>query len=106
MHAIQNFSTQSFCLVTKSRRTLYNPLHCLPGSSVRGVFQVRILEWVAFSFSIHLMFSSADFLLTEKVRLVWKMFPRIGKNVTKVFSAASWNLFEFNFSPSGLHSIF
>ena len=30
----------------------YNPMDCsLPGSSVRGIFQARILEWVAIAFS-------------------------------------------------------
>ena len=29
-----------------------NPIGCsLPGSSVHGIFQVRILEWIAISFS-------------------------------------------------------
>ena len=32
--------------------TLCNPMDCsLPGSSVHGIFQARILEWVAISFS-------------------------------------------------------
>ena len=32
--------------------TLCNPMDCsLPGSSVHGILQVRILEWVAISFS-------------------------------------------------------
>ena len=40
------------CLVTKSRLTLCDPMDCSPpGSSVRGISQVRILEWVAISFS-------------------------------------------------------
>ena len=31
--------------------TLCNPMDCsLPGSSVHGIFQARVLEWVAFSF--------------------------------------------------------
>ena len=35
--------------------TLYNPTDCTPpGFSVHGVFQARILEWVAISFSRHL----------------------------------------------------
>ena len=39
-------------LVAKSCRTLCNPMDCsLPGSSVHGIFQTRILEWVAISFS-------------------------------------------------------
>ena len=36
------------CLVTQSCPTLCNPMDCsLPGSSVRGILQARILEWVA-----------------------------------------------------------
>ena len=32
--------------------TLCNPMDCsLPGSSVYGIFQARVLEWVAISFS-------------------------------------------------------
>ena len=40
------------CLVAQSRLTLCSPTDCsLPGSSVRGIFQARILQWVAFSYS-------------------------------------------------------
>ena len=40
------------CLCAQSCLTLCNPMGCrLPGSSVHGIFQARILEWVAFSFS-------------------------------------------------------
>ena len=40
------------CLVPQSCPTLCDPIDCsLPGSSVHGIFQVRILEWVAISFS-------------------------------------------------------
>ena len=38
--------------VTQSCPTLCDPMDCsLPGSSVRGIFQAKILEWVAISFS-------------------------------------------------------
>ena len=38
--------------VTQSCPTLCNPMDCsLPGSSVHGILQARILEWVAISFS-------------------------------------------------------
>ena len=40
------------CSVTRSCLTLCNPKDCgLPGSSSYGIFQARILEWVAISFS-------------------------------------------------------
>ena len=38
--------------VAQSCPTLCDPMDCsLPGFSVRGIFQVRILEWVTISFS-------------------------------------------------------
>ena len=40
------------CSVAESRPTLCNPMDCnLPGSSVHGILQARILEWVAISSS-------------------------------------------------------
>ena len=39
-------------LVTQSRLSLCDPMDCGPlGSSVHGILQARILEWIAFSFS-------------------------------------------------------
>ena len=39
--------------VAKSCLTLCNPMDCnLPGSSVHGILQARIQEWVVISFSI------------------------------------------------------
>ena len=39
-------------LVARSCLTLCDPVDCsLPGSSVHGISQARILEWVAISFS-------------------------------------------------------
>ena len=38
--------------VAQSCLTLCDPMDCsLPGSSVHGIFQARVLEWVAISFS-------------------------------------------------------
>ena len=39
--------------ITHSCRTLNYPMDCsLPGSSVHGIFQARVLEWGAIAFSI------------------------------------------------------
>ena len=41
-----------YVLVTQSCPTLCNPMDCtLPGSSILGILQARILEWVAIPFS-------------------------------------------------------
>ena len=42
----------SCCLVIKSCPTVWDPLDCsTPSSSVHGIFQSRILEWVAISYT-------------------------------------------------------
>jgi len=39
--------------VAQSCLTLCDPLDCnLPGSSIHGIFQAKILEWVTISFSV------------------------------------------------------
>ena len=39
--------------VAQSCPTLCDPMDCsLPGSSIHGIFQARVLEWVAISFSL------------------------------------------------------
>ena len=44
--------------VTQSCPTLCDPMDCsLPGSSVHGIFQARVLEWVAIAFSRRLRFN-------------------------------------------------
>ena len=51
--------------VAQSCLTLCNPMDCsLPGSSIHGILQARVLEWVAISFSkVHctLLFSQHQF---------------------------------------------
>ena len=38
--------------VSQSCPTLSNPMDCsLPGSSIPGIFQARVLEWIAIAFS-------------------------------------------------------
>ena len=44
--------------VTQSCLTLSDPMDCsLPGSSVHGIFQARVLEWVATAFSTCSLYS-------------------------------------------------
>ena len=49
--------------------TLRDPMDCsLPGSPVHGIFQARVLEWVAISFSkISMNVGQFGNLATEKV---------------------------------------
>ena len=45
-------STYSESLVAQSCPTLWDTMDCrLPGSSIHGIFQARVLEWAAIAFS-------------------------------------------------------
>ena len=82
--------------VAQSCLTLCDPMDCnLPGSSVHGIFQVRILEWVAISsskgssqprdqtcLSLRLLHWQLDSLLSEPFCLV---------SDSKLFSKESWS---------------
>ena len=47
--------------VAQSCPTLRDPVDCsLPGSSVHGIFQARVLEWVAIAFSVGITELLAD----------------------------------------------
>ena len=48
-----HFLLQKEVKVPQSCLTLCDPMDCsLPGSSIHGIFQARVLEWVAIAFSI------------------------------------------------------
>ena len=50
---LQCMKVKSESEVAQSCLTLSNPMNCsLPGSSVHGIFQARVLEWGAIAFSV------------------------------------------------------
>ena len=61
--------------VTQSFPTLSDPMDCsLPGFSVHGIFQARVMEWVAISFSVE-----AIYTITKKK--IKGCFPIFSANV-------------------------
>ena len=51
---LQCMKVKSESQAAQSCPTLHNPMDCsLPGSSVHGIFQARVLEWGAIAFSDH-----------------------------------------------------
>ena len=47
--------------VAQSCPTLSDPMDCnLPGSSVHGIFQARVLEWGAIAFSVNAAYTLAN----------------------------------------------
>ena len=50
---LQCMKVKSESEVAQSCPTLSDPMNCsLPGSSIHGVFQARVLEWGAIAFSV------------------------------------------------------
>ena len=74
--------------VAQSCPTLPGPMDCsLPGSSAHGIFQARILEWVAIE--LDSILKSRDVTLPTKVCLVKAMvFPVV------MYGCESWTIKE------------
>ena len=99
----------SLSLVTQSCLALCDPMDCsLPGSSIHGIFQASVLEWVAV---LQRIFSRAAFLWTDVFNFLgyipWsinritgshgKSMFNILRNCQAVFqSAASFYIFSSN----------
>ena len=63
---LQCMKVKSESEVAQSCLALSNPMDCsLPGSSVRGIFQARVLEWGAIAFSDHLLLGPSIYLITD-----------------------------------------
>ena len=57
--------------VAQSYLTLSDPMDCsLPGSSIHGIFQARVLEWVAIAFSDIVLYSNR--LITLFTQIIHK----------------------------------
>ena len=112
---LQHMKVKSESEVAQSCPTLSYPMDCsLPGSSIHGIFQPRVLEWggIAFStnspsllklMSIQSVMPSNHLVLCHLLLLLPSMFPSI-----KVFSREStlcirwpryWS-FSFSITPS------
>ena len=74
---LQCMKVKSESEVAQSCLTLRDPMDCsLPGSSVHGVFQARVLEWGAIAFSMFLIsraeLQSCHFLVvSEQILTSW-----------------------------------
>ena len=80
MSLLFNKLSESESAIAQSCPTLSDPIDCSPpGSSIHGIFQARVLEWGAITFSVTNLDSilkSRDITLPTKVHLVKAMvFP-------------------------------
>ena len=68
--------------VAQSCPTLSNPMDCsLPGSSVHGIFQARVLEWGAIAFSEYYAGIYEEYRNDQAMVCMLRKFRyRLGKN--------------------------
>ena len=65
---LQCMKVKSESKVAQSCPTLSDPMDCsLPGSSIHGIFQARVLEQVAIAFSADFTLSNVKYPLNENV---------------------------------------
>ena len=81
---LQWMKVKSESKVAQSCPTLRDPMDCsLPGSSVHGIFQARVLEWVAIAFST----------MIQQMLAIWSLVPLPFLNSAWT-SGSSWYVFE------------
>ena len=70
---LQFMKVKSESEVAQSCPTVSDPMDCsLPGSSVHGIFQARVLEWGAFAFSVWRMTYILFLGLLKSQVIVWR----------------------------------
>ena len=93
---LQCMKVKSESEVAQSYPTLSDPMDCsLPGSSIHGIFQARVLEWGAIAFSLNALvfikiyFVALVFLYSKQERsnailkiVLWGNFHLRGKNTS------------------------
>ena len=87
--------------------TLCNPMYCsLPGSSVYGIFQARLLEWVVISFSrgsswprdqTHVSYVSS---IGRQILYLWAIWEAHIWAVSEITMLYIWNTVELYFNTN------
>ena len=94
---LQCIKVKSESEVTQLCPTLGDPMDCsLPGSSIHGIFQARVLEWGAIAFSLSKLPS------INRQLIVWVGSPQIWESIN--FNRVNSVLFFF-FSPRGIEVV-
>ena len=89
---LQCMKVKSESEVVQSCTTLCNPMDCsLSGSSIHGIFQARVLEWVAIAFSTHpYMTTGKTITLTRKQNCVSKVMSLLFNMLSRLVWRRQW----------------
>ena len=81
---LQCMKVKSESEVAQSCLTLHDPMDCsLPGSSLHGIFQARVLEWGATAFCrcSHKYFKTSYLIFTIFLRVRYHLFIKMKKKI-------------------------
>ena len=97
---LQCMKVKSESEVTQSRPTLRDPMDCsLPGSSIHGIFQARVLEWGAIAFSALLISKNMDIFLYNHnaiiITLKIRIYSLVSSNTYFIFKFQIVSKFSF-----------
>ena len=93
---LQCMKVKSESEVTQSCPTLSDPMDCSPpGSSVHGIFQARVLEWVAIAFSVRQCYLVLNRLLSGEcvISSVLSCHSKNSKQQTSVTTRLQFSFF-------------
>ena len=77
--------------ITQSCPTLSNPMDCsLPGSSIHGIFQARVLEWGAIAFSVKDVKGNLSAICRISILLSILCSVKSNINICRHFSNIKW----------------
>ena len=81
---LQCMKVKSESEVAQSSPTLSDPMDCsLPGSSIHGIFQARVLEWGAIAFSKHILLSVKKQYIGKRSSFQQRVLKQLDNHHTK-----------------------
>ena len=87
----QSMKVKSESEVVQSCPTLRDPMDCsLPGSSIQGIFQARVLEWGAIAFSIYICVCVYIYIYITMSGAKFQIFSDTKESVAGIQEEVAW----------------